>query len=403
MNFQFPDLGEGIHEGEIVRWHVEEGERVRENDILVEVETDKAVVEIPSPCGGVVESVPYDPGDIVEVGETLVVIRTDEDAKDDPETPQQEPGTTTVVGELAEDEDETDTTSRDGDEPVKATPATRRLARELDVSLDQVDGTGPEGRVTSEDVRREAGAAESEGDEQRTRSNEYGTVTVQPLRGVRRSVADAMDTSHREIPRATHMDTADVTEIERELESINETRPTAITLTSVLGAAVLDVLPDHPGVNARFDGESRTILRRQYYNLGVSVDTKDGLIVPVVKHADRYSLPELNAEIHRLIRAARDRALELEELRDATFTVTNIGAVGGRWGIAQVPSDQAAILATGRVESRPRVVGDDIVPRSILPLSVSFDHRVLDGADVARFTNDLVDRLQDEGFLQAVD
>lgn len=403
MKFEFPDLGEGVHEGEIVRWHVEEGDRIREHDILVEVETDKAVVEIPSPCGGVVESVPYDPGDIVEVGETLVVIRADGDSRDEPETSEKESGPTTVVGDLEGDEDETDTAFRDGDEPVKATPATRRLARELDVSLDQIDGTGPEGRVTQEDVRRQAGAAQSKGDDERARSDEYGTVTVQPLRGVRRSVADAMETSHREIPRAIHMDTADVTAIDRELNTINETRSTSLTMTAVIGQAVLEVLPDHPRVNAKFDGENRTILRRQYYNLGVSVDTEDGLIVPVVKHADRYSLSELNAEVRRLIRAARDRSLELEEVRDATFTLTNIGAVGGRWGIAQVPSGQAAILATGRVESRPCVVDGEIAPRRILPLSVSFDHRVLDGADVARFTNDFVARLQDEGFLHAVD
>ncbi len=374
MEFKLPDVGEGIHEGEILRWHVQEGESVEENQTLVEIETDKAVVEIPSPCAGVVASLPHEPGDVVDVGETLIVIDEGKEAG-------------TVVGNLPDEDDEApdDVPGGDGQNgPVPAAPATRKLARELGVDLNEVEGTGPDGRVMPDDVRRRA-EGEDEGDH----------VRRVPVRGVRRSVAETMAASQREMPQATHTDAADVTELRAALERRSET----LTWTVLLVRAAAAVLPDHPRVNARFDADAEQIVEPKHVHMGVSVDTEDGLIVPVVRRAEEKDLDELAADISRLVAGARDRSLDLEELRGATFTVTNIGAIGGRWGVARVPPEQGCVLVAGRAAREPAVHDGEVVPRVQLPLSVSFDHRLLDGADVARFTSDLIDELEDDRLL----
>lgn len=387
MQFRLPDVGEGIHEAEVVRWRVQEGEEVRENQVLVEVETDKAVVEIPSPTAGVVASIPHDPGDRVEVGETLVVLETGEDV------PEDGPDSDTVVGQLADGrarETHPPRETRDG--PVPAAPATRRLARELEVDLHEVEGTGPDGRVTSADVRRAAGAP----GEQTPPDGAADEADRVPARGVRRSVAEVMAESQRSVPQATHMDVADVTALAASLEEGNRQRETPISWTALMVRAAARILPDHPRLNARYDEENEVLVLRRALHVGVSVDTEDGLIVPVVRDAGEKDLDELVASIRTLVERTRSRSLDLEEVRDATFTVTNIGSIGGRWGVARVPRTQSAVLVVGRMTREPAVVGGEVVPRDRLPLSVSFDHRILDGADVARFTRDLVAVLEGE-------
>lgn len=382
MKFRLPDVGEGIHEGEIVRWRVQEGESVQENQVLVEVETDKAVVEIPSPVAGVVGSIPHDPGDRVEVGEVLIVLETEGD------DPGGDSDTGTIVGDLSGGESEgAHETEEVREGPVPATPATRRLARKLGVDLHEVEATGSDGRVTPEDVRRAAGEAPGE------------DAKLVPVRGVRRSVAAVMAESQRSVPQATHTDTADVTELVQAHGFGDSKRDDRWTWTSLLVWAVARVLPDHPRLNARYDDENEVLELRDALHIGVSVDTEDGLIVPVVRRAGRKEPDELASSTQTLIERARSRSLDLEEVRDATFTVTNIGSIGGRWGVARVPATQSAVLVIGRVTREPAVHAGEVVPRSRLPLSVSFDHRILDGADVARFTNALVGRLEgNDGF-----
>lgn len=383
MDFKFTDVGEGINEGEIVRWHVNEGDRVKENQTLVEVETDKAIVEIPSPCEGVIDAIPVDEGDIIEVGETLVVIETDEESQMDEST--------TVVGdistetEVVEETEESSTTA----EEVLATPKTRKIARDLNVNLETIEGTGKDGRITAEDVREAAGEDVSEASV-KEEEDDHGPVRVKPLRGVRRRVAQQTKKSHETIPQVTHMDETDITNLFEELEDARsslESIEYKLTLTPFFVKALVETLKGFPYLNARMRDDEEIVLK-DYYNIGVTVDTEEGLIVPVVRDAAEKSLLEIGRELDRLAKRARNRSLELEELQGATFTLTNIGFIGGTWATPQINYPEAGILATGRASVKPVVRDDSIVKRRMLPLSLSFDHRLLDGADAARFINE---------------
>lgn len=393
MDFKFADVGEGITEGEIVRWHVEQGEEIEENQTLVEVETDKAIVDIPSPCAGTVENRPYSVGDVIEVGETLVVI--------DPEDGEEE--STTVVGEISSEaevlDDESESDEKKEQSETLATPRTRKLAEELGVDLEELDGTGEGGRITPEDVRAAARDGERTNDEPNRETDEYGTVEVEELRGVRKRIAEQMQTNHNEIPQVTHMDEVDVTRLVDTLESKRDdlNLEYKLTLTPFFVKALLIALQENPELNATFDAQNETIRYKQYYNIGITVDTDSGLIVPVLDDADGKSVIQLADEIKRLAQRAQRRSLDLSELQGATFTLTNIGFIGGTWATPQVNHPQAGILATGRVSERPSVRDGDVVPRKILPVSLSFDHRVLDGADAARFVQAFGEHLEDPG------
>lgn len=376
MEFKFADVGEGISEGEIVRWHVQEGDEVDENQTIVEVETDKAIVDIPSPCDGVVQSIPHGEGETIEVGEVLAEIEPEETA---------ETASTTVVGDLSGDAEVLDESGSDeetADEGVLATPKTRKLAEELGVDLEDIEGTGKEGRVTEEDVRAAAGGHGGD-----------GPVEKVPLKGVRKRIAETMQKGHEEIPQVTHMDELDVTKLMAVIRERRETEDLSykLTLTPVFVKVLAECLGEHPSLNASFDGDE--IIMKKYYNIGVTVDTDDGLIVPVVREADKKSVFEIGEEIDRLARRARDRSIDLEDLQGGTFTLTNIGFVGGNWSTPQVKYPEAAILATGRAEEKPVARNGEVTVRTMLPVSLSFDHRILDGAEAARFTNDLAEKL----------
>lgn len=376
MEFKFADIGEGITEGEIVRWLVEEGDQVDENEVLVQVETDKAIVDIPSPCDGTIESLPHAEGDTIEVGEVLAVI----DAEDEEAVSE----STTVVGEISTDAeilDDPDEDEETSGESVLATPKTRKLAEELGVDITQVSGTGDEGRVTEEDVR--AAAEDGSGGMERVK-----------LEGVRKRIAERTQTSHKEIPQVTHMDEIDVTALTGRIEELRDDRDLAykLTITPFLLKAIVESLPDHPYVNSSFDGDE--IVLKHDYNIGVTVDTEDGLIVPVLRNAGDMELFDIGREVNRLAREARERTIELSDLKGGTFTLTNIGFIGGTWATPQVYHPQAAILAAGRATERPVATDGDLTVREMLPVSLSFDHRILDGADAARFVNDLKERLQ---------
>lgn len=383
MEFKFADVGEGISEGEIVLWHVEEGDRIEENETLVEVETDKAIVEIPSSCDGQIEELPFAEGEVVAVGETLAVIDADDEEG------------ATVVGEIGsgtENLDEPEEASGSGTEKesVLATPKTRKLAEELDVDLAEVPGSGEEGRVTEEDVRQYAedpdtGTGDSE--------DPHGPVEQVPLKGVRRRIAETTVKNHENVPQVTHMDAVDVTDLLDFVENHEEQEVRELNLTPFVLKALGGSLREHPDLNASFDGENERIVRKKYYNIGLTVDTESGLIVPVVRNVDGRDVRELAEETERLARRARNRELDLEEMKGATFTLSNVGVVGGRWSTPQVNAPEVAILATGEVCEEPAVRGGEVEVRRTLPLSLSFDHRVLDGADAARFVNDLGERL----------
>jgi pyruvate/2-oxoglutarate dehydrogenase complex dihydrolipoamide acyltransferase (E2) component len=355
--FKLPDLGEGLTEGEIARWLVSEGQEVAEDDPLVEIQTDKTTVEIPSPAAGKVAHILVAEGDVVAVGTVLVVIGDGDGVEPSPAgTRGQTQGQTQGQSPAVE-------TGR-----VRATPLVRRMADELGVDLASVEATGPQSRVTEEDVRRAASGAEPEEGRR------------EPLRGVRRLVAEHMARAHREVPPVTWVEECDFGAIELK-------RLVPLTLK-----AVTESLQEFPELNARLDGDAIVYLNR--YDLGVAVQTDQGLVVPVVRGCDEKSLDELEAEVTRLADAARAGKLKPEELRGSTFTVTSAGKLGGLLTTPIVNHPEVAILSIGRIAERPVVRDGEIQARPVGTIAVTFDHRVIDGARAAEFGLAVIDRLQ---------
>ena len=363
--FKLPDLGEGLTEGEIARWLVSEGQEIAEDDPLVEVQTDKTTVEIPSPAGGKVARILVAEGDVVPVGTVLVVIGED-GAVAAQEQPRAEP--TPSVSDVSEGQSP-------GPVPegrVRATPLVRRMAAELGVELSSLEGTGPQGRVTEEDVRT-AAAAEglSLGQGQQGRRER--------LRGVRRLVAEHMARAHHEVPPVTWVEECD-------FGNVDLGRLVPLTLK-----AVAESLKEFPELNARLEDDEIVYFDR--YDIGVAVQTEQGLVVPVVRGCDQASLDELAQEVERLADAARAGTLTPEELRGSTFTVTSAGKLGGLLTTPIVNHPEVAILSIGRVAERPVVRDGKVVARPVGFVSVTFDHRVIDGARAAEFGLAVIRRL----------
>ncbi len=405
--FKFPDVGEGITEGEIVRWLVKEGDRIKEHDVIAEIETDKAVVEIPSPYSGTVTKIHHRAGDTVKVGETLVTIG--ESAGEKIKTPAKK-YTSSVVGQLPEAEEEQARPAREKslERPMPhalATPATRRLAKNLGVNLDDMKGTGAEGRVTEEDVRRHAGSEEAKPIDKHEASPEakvvkkydiFGYIEHVPLKGIRKATAKKMAESMQNAAHVTHMDEADVTHLYniREKEK-DKLKGVHLTFLPFIAKAVIAALKKHPYLNATLDMEHEEIILKKYYNIGIAVDVGEGLVVPVVKGADSKSIPQLAKEIELLAQKAKERKLDIMDMQGGTFTITSIGSIGGIFATPIINYPEAAILAVGRIREKPAVHKGKIVARRFMPLSLSFDHRVLDGAEAAKFMNELIEHLED--------
>lgn len=424
-DFTLPDPGEGIHEAEIVAVKVSADERVEESQVLLEVETDKAVVEVPAPFTGTVTEVLVEVGDRVEVGEA--VLRYEEgdgeegkgddtaadadDASPESETERDdEPDDDETASEEDHDEGEQDRAQRGGDRPVPAAPATRRLARELGVDLREVDPSGPDGRVLPDDVRALAGSeGGEEGDDERVEKPEpgedeaerLGPVRREPLRSVRRTTAERLSRSWSRVPHVTHFDRADITELERfreEQVASMEDDGDDLTLTVFVLKAAVAALKEFPRFNAHFDDEEQEVVIFERHNIGLAVDTDRGLLVPVVHNVESKSLTELAREAARLQERTRDGRLERNEMRGGSFTLTNPGPIGGTGFTPIINPPQVAILGTARASWEATVVegdeGREVVPRKLLPLCLAFDHRVNDGADAARFVSRLVEMLE---------
>jgi pyruvate dehydrogenase E2 component (dihydrolipoamide acetyltransferase) len=343
--FKLPDLGEGVREGEIARWLVRVGETVAEDDPLVEIQTDKTTVEIPSPAAGKVAQILVEEGRLVPVGTPLVVIGD---------------------GEVAAVSSAPSPSGK-----VQATPLVRKIASELGVDLVSLQGTGPGGRITEGDVRGAAPAREGERRE--------------PLRGVRREIARHLVTAHREVPPVTVVEECDFSEIAR-------VRGDRSYLPYLLQATVAG-LKEVPELNATLAGEEIVFWER--YDLGVAVQTEQGLVVPVVRDCDSRSLEELRDDVGRLAEAARGGKLAPEDLRGSTFTVTSAGKLGGLMQTPIVNHPEVAILSIGRIAPRPAVREGEIVIRQIGHVAVTFDHRVVDGARAAEFGLAVIRRIEE--------
>jgi pyruvate dehydrogenase E2 component (dihydrolipoamide acetyltransferase) len=386
--FRFPDVGEGIVEGEVVLWLVEEGDRVELDQPMVQVETDKAVAEIPSPVAGVILKINFHEGDIVKVGEILVVIGEEgEEYKEEEEGEEGAGEKKEYVGIVGEIEDRP-TSKAPARARALAVPAVRKLARELGVDIALVKATGDGGRVTDEDIRRHAEQARVEGAEDR-----YGEIERAPIMRVRRSIARQMARSKSAIPHVTHMDLADASELVKlKASRADEAKKSGIHLTYLpylMKAAALS-LRRHPYLNSSIDTEKNEIVLKKYINIGFAVETDDGLIVPVAKDVDKKSVFEIAEETQRLAELARRRKVDLSDLKGGTFSITNIGSLGGVYSTPIINHPEAANLGVGKIRQIPAVVDGEIGVIHGVYLSLSFDHRILDGAEAARFTNDVI-------------
>ena len=371
--FKLPDLGEGVAEGEVARWLVEVGQEIAEDDPLVEIQTDKTTVEIPSPAAGTVAQILVGEGQLVPVGTPLVVIGDG----DVPERPAEEPR------EPAEEPQPSEAAMTRGQPPgrVQATPLVRRIAAELGVDLALVQTSKPGGRITEDDVRAIALAETATAGGQPPGRGQERRV---PLRGVRRLIAEHLTQAHREVPAVTVVEECDLT-------SLAEARGDRSYVAYLLEAIVAG-LRAVPELNATLDGDEIVFWDR--YDLGIAVQTDEGLVVPVLRAADAKSLDELDAESRRLADAARSGTLKPEELRGSTFTVTSAGRLGGLFATPLVNYPEVGILGLHRIADRPAVVDRKVVIRKIGWLSCTFDHRVVDGARATEFLLEVIGRLE---------
>ena len=518
FEFRLPDVGEGVAEGELVRWLVAEGDEVSEDQPLAEVETDKAMVEVPSPVNGTVSEMRAEEGELVPVGDIFVVLQPEGEEELDVEAGDEasdeaapaggadaaEPGdagaTGTETGPAGDGEDVAVPEGR-----VFAAPSARRLARELGVTLAAVEGSGPSGRITERDVREhggepatagaepETGGAEPAGEAAETETiadsepasgaagtaeSAAGAATTHvesvdrdrtlavpatrrvaeelgvdldavptdeerdgeafvtegavrqyaqaqqeaqvaqaeavaeeptgervervPYRGVRRTIGDAMVESKFSAPHVTHHETAvveNLVETRERLKPQAEERGIRLTYMPFVMKAVVAALKQHPKLNAELDEEAGEVLRKNYYHIGVAAATEAGLMVPVVDDVDGKGMLQISSEVNELVQKARDRSISPDELQGSTFTITNFGAIGGEYATPILNYPEVAILGIGELKQRPVVEDGEVVARWTLPISISIDHRVVDGADVAQFASTFIDYVENPELL----
>lgn len=474
VDFKLPDLGEGIHEAEILSIKVKEGEKVEEDQPLFEVETDKAVVEIPSPYKGVVTKIHCAEGKVVTVGSVMISFDTggakskdkeaaaekatstlEKMAKEAVKDAEREAGGKTAAPSAARTatadsarvspggNGNSGKTIHDPNRPVPAAPAVRRLARELGVDLYTVRGSGPAGRVLKEDVRAFAQGTlsrmassplDSKEPKDSTRQPEAPAISLQdkyggsgsgtaydaqpmvaspvelpdferfgktervPLRSIRRKIAMNMTLSWTHIPHVTHFDEANVTDLARLLakrDNNKERRGPRLTMTAFAIKAVVSGLQKYPQFNSSLDEAKGEIVFKQFYNIGVAVATERGLIVPVIHNADRKSISEIALELAGIAEKTRSGKIELDKLQGGTFTITNIGAIGGTSMVPMINYPEAAILGMARAADKPIVHNGAVEIANILPLALSFDHRLADGAEAAFFVKHIISLLQE--------
>lgn len=386
--FRLPDLGEGIAEVELRKWLVTEGERIVEHQVVAEVESDKAVVEVPSPHGGIISTLHSREGDIIRVGTILMTI-SDEIAAP---VKNRSAG---IVGELPEAEDSPVIAQTTAVTDVRATPLVRRLARERNIDLQMIRGSGPHGSITPEDLDQ-AQPAITVTDES------FGPVERLPLRGIRRAAArNVLEAQHRAAS-VTVMEEADISELSilrnRE-QAAAGTHGSHLTFLPFFIKAVQHALRDYPSFNASIDDAGETIILKKHYHFGIAVETPDGLMVPVIRDVDRKSILDLAAEIQALGKRARERTITHEEMKGNSFTITNYGHFGGLFATPIINRPDVAIMGFGRISDRPWVHNGAIAIRTILPISLTFDHRITDGVTAALFLARVVGFLEDSALL----
>jgi len=439
FEFKLPDLGEGIHEGELLAWHVKPGGPVKEDEPLCDVETDKATVTIPSPRSGVIRKLNAGPGDTIHVGHVIVVI--EEEGFDQQDSHEQQGNITSAAdalesdsknGSSGQDKKEISGPQNTGDnnknpqQKVPAAPATRRLAREMGLDINLVTGTGPGGRGTPEDLKTFQEPPEQLSSDSGPNSisdskshiisdthpvpevysgsgipffevaelpdyEETGPVERIPVRSIRKKVAVKTTSSMILVPHVAHMEECDVADLEQFRKEFNLSRKKEdrLTLMAFVIRALASLLKKYPAFNATLDPGRMEIIHKKYYHIGFAADTPKGLMIPVIRDASDKNISVIGREIRHLAGKGRDGSISVPELTGGTFSVTNVGSIGGIGVVPTINYPESAILGMGKVRKKPVVINDEIVAREILPVTLCFDHRIADGAQAARFVNDL--------------
>lgn len=414
--FKFPDIGEGLEEGTIVEWHVEKGQSVKMGDSLVTMETDKVVTAIPSPRDGIIAAKFGKVGETIHVGSALVEIDMEgvegEAAVAEvnkPEAVEEEGagvvGTLEVAGNsavLSASKEGVSNTSSDSNKTVKvfATPVARALAKESGIDINNVKGTGPAGRVTKDDILRfatdKSKPATSISSSAVSLPASENLVEIEPLSQMRKTIARNMIQSKHNAAHMTVFEEVEISELDRirkKYKEILSQNGIKLTYLAFIVKAVALSLRKFRALNAEIDMEKGNMIYKKYYNIGIAIDTPKGLVVPVIRNADKISVKEIASQIQEISDKARDGKLTLDDMKDGTFTITSYGSIGGLFAVPVINYPQAAILGIGRISKRPVVKEDAVVPGLVLPLSLSVDHRIADGGETARFVNSVMDYL----------
>jgi len=421
--FKFPDIGEGLEEGTIVEWHVEKGQKIESGDNLVTMETDKVVTGIPSPKSGTLVKLYGKVGEIINVGEALVEIEIEgdetmeepTDTKPHVEAVEEEGagvvGTLEIAGSGAVLSASTEGVDETTDEAPKvrktlATPVARAMAKDLGVDIKKVSGTGPAGRVMKEDIQNYLQSAKTARPTISTTAQgfapEENLVEVEPMTQIRKTIAKNMIQSKHNAAHMTLFEEVEISELDRIRKKFKAQLAddgVKLTYLAFVIKATAMALRKFKSLNAQMDMDAGTMIYKKYYNIGIAVDTDKGLMVPVVRNADRLSIADIAAKITEFSEKARDGQITMEDMQDGTFTITSYGSIGGLFAVPVINYPQAGILGVGRITKQPIVKDDELAIGLIMPLSLSVDHRIADGGETARFVNQVMAYLEEPSSL----
>ncbi|MDY0295581.1 MAG: dihydrolipoamide acetyltransferase family protein [Acholeplasmataceae bacterium] len=418
--FKFADIGEGIHEGKILKWHFKVGDKVKEGETLVVVETDKVNAELPSPVDGTIDSLGAKEGETIHVGEVLVTINdgsASEPVKEEvkKEEPKKEavsegkaaPG---VIGEIevseevmASSSEHASSKKEETNEKALATPVARQMAKDLGLDINQIKGSGELGRVLKEDIQKAYDAknqkpASTQINVPKVTVSTQGDVEIVEITKLRKAIVKSMTLSKQVIPHTVLMDEIIVDKLVDLRNKVKEqaaAQDIKLTYMAFIMKAVVLALKKFPYFNASFDHENDRMILKKFYNIGMAVDTKDGLIVPNIKDADKKSILELAKELRDVADQTIARTIQLPQLQNATFSITNFGAADMAYGTPIIPHPEVGILGVGKISQKPVVINNEIQIAYVLPLSLAVDHRVIDGAEAGRFLNYIKSLLND--------
>ncbi|MGG3556132.1 dihydrolipoamide acetyltransferase family protein [Peribacillus frigoritolerans] len=407
MEFKLPDVGEGMHEGEIIQWLIKEGDAVKQDQPIVEVQTDKVNAELTAPAAGVVKKIFFSVGDIVEVGTTIFTIQEENDASVADTNISEEENQVGQSGDVKVNAEHITTKHHHQAVRALATPFVRQMAREMKIDIEKVKGSGPAGRITENDLKQfkenDSFTRENAKQHDDKKGQELASVMGNereeriPLKGIRKKIAEHMVKSVSTIPHVTHVDELEMDrlkEFKNQLKEYSDDKDIKLTFLPFFVKAIVIALKEFKTLNASIDERTNEIILKNYYHIGIATNTNEGLIVPVIKHADQKTIFQLADEIRQLAAQAREGKLSIDQITGSTFTISNVGPIGGMHATPIINYPEAAILALHKMEHRMVVRDLEGVIRLMMNMSLSFDHRLIDGVTAVHFTNKIKELLE---------